>query len=71
MYIHVDQTDLAQSLLGKEIEKMQKADISASMYSAYDEQFVAVAILLLLALVAEMCIMERQNHWFNKFKLFG
>ena len=71
MYIHVDQTDMAQSLLGKEIEKMQKADISASMYSAYDEQFVAVALLVLLALVAELCIMERKNHWFGKIKLFS
>lgn len=71
MYIHVDQTDMAQSLLGKEIEKMQKADISASMYSAYDEQFVAVSLLVLLALVAELCIMERKNHWFGKIKLFS
>ncbi|MEE0520766.1 MAG: VWA domain-containing protein [Bacteroidaceae bacterium] len=71
MYIHVDQTDMAQSLLGKEIEKMQKADISASMYSAYDEQFVAVALLVLLALVAELCIMERKNHWLGKIKLFS
>lgn len=71
MYIHVDQTDMAQSLLGKEIEKMQKADISSSMYSAYDEQFVAVALLVLLALVAELCIMERKNHWFGKIKLFS
>ncbi|MDO5762247.1 MAG: VWA domain-containing protein [Bacteroidales bacterium] len=71
MYIHVDQTDMAQSLLGKEIEKMQKADISASMYSAYDEQFVAVALLVLLSLVAELCIMERKNHWFGKIKLFS
>ena len=53
MYVHVDQTNLAQSLLDKEIEKMQKEDISQSMYSEYDEQFVAVALLLFIALVAE------------------
>ena len=70
MYIHVDQTDMAQSLLEKEIEKMQKEDISTSMYSEYDEQFVAVALLLLIVLVVEFCIMERQNHWLEKFKLF-
>ena len=70
MYIHVDQTDMAQSLLEKEIEKMQKEDISTSMYSEYDEQFVAVALLLLIVLVVEFCIMERQNHWLGKFKLF-
>ena len=70
MYIHVDQTDVAQSLLEKEIEKMQKEDISTSMYSEYDEQFVAVALLLFIVLVVEFCIMERQNHWLEKFKLF-
>jgi len=70
MYVHVDQTNLAQSLLEKEIEKMQKEDISQSMYSEYDEQFVAVALLLFLVLVAELCIMERKNHVLTKFKLF-
>ena len=70
MYVHVDQTDMAQSLLEKEIEKMQKEDISTSMYSEYDEQFVAVALLLFIVLVVEFCIMERQNHWLGKFKLF-
>lgn len=70
MYVHVDQTDMAQSLLEKEIEKMQKEDISQSMYSEYDEQFVGVALLLFIALVVELCIMERKNHLFKNFKLF-
>ncbi len=71
LYVHVDQTDLAQALLEKEIEKMQKEDISQSMYSEYDEQFVAVALLLFIVLVVELCIMERKNHVFKKFKLFS
>lgn len=70
LYVHVDQTNLAQSLLEKEIEKMQKEDISQSMYSEYDEQFVAVALLLFIVLVVELCMMERKNHWFGRFKLF-
>ncbi|MBQ6964741.1 MAG: VWA domain-containing protein [Bacteroidaceae bacterium] len=70
LYVHVDKTDLAQSLLEKEIEKMQKEDISQSMYSEYDEQFVAVALLLFIVLVIELCIMERQNHVYKKWKLF-
>lgn len=70
MYIHVDQTDEAQTILSKEIEKMQKEDFSLSMYSEYDEQFPAVAILLLIVLIAEICIMERKNHILNKIQLF-
>lgn len=71
MYIHVDQNNMAQAILEKEIGKMQKEDITASMYSAYDEQFVAVALLLFIVLVAELCIMERKNHLFKNFKLFS
>lgn len=70
VYMHVDQTDMAQSMLEKEIEKMQKEDISASMYSAYDEQFVAVALIAFLVLMAEVCVMERKNRWIKKYKLF-
>ena len=71
LYIHVDQTNMAQSLLEGEIEKMQKEDISQSMYSEYDEQFAAVAILLFIVLIAELCIMEKKNPLFRNFKLFN
>lgn len=70
VYIHVDQTDMAQRMLENEIEKMQKEDSVVSMYSEYDEQFVAVAILLLIVLALEVCIMEKRNPSLSKFRLF-
>ena len=70
LYIRVDQTDEAQSMLQKEIEKMQKEDSIESMYAEYDEQFIAVAILLLIVLVVEVCITEKKNPLFKNFKLF-
>lgn len=70
LYIHVDQTNEAQAMLEKEIAKMQKEDSIESMYSEYDEQFVAVAILLLIVLILEMCIIEKKNPLFKNFKLF-
>lgn len=70
LYVHVDQTDDAQSVLLKEIEKMQKEDSVESMFSEYDEQFIAVAIILFLILVLEICIMEKKNPLFDKIKLF-
>lgn len=70
LYIHVDQTGQAQSILEDEIAKMQKEDITESMFSEYDEQFVAVAILLLVVLFMEMCILERKNPLFKNFNLF-
>lgn len=71
LYIHVDQTDQAQSLLEKEISKMQKQDSVESMFSEVGEQFVAVAILLLLVLAIEMCVIEKKNPLFKNFKLFN
>lgn len=61
LYIHVDQTNSAQHLLAKQIDTMQKDDILTSSYSDYDEQFPAVAILLLIVLLLELCIMEKRN----------
>ncbi len=71
VYINVDQTNAAQRVLEKEIESMQKDDIKSSFYSEYDEQFVAVAILLLAVLLIEMCINERTNPFLNRFHLFS
>ena len=70
VYIHVDQADQAQAILEREIGKMQKEDMVSSLYSEYDEQFIAVAILLLLVIVAEVCIMEKKNPLFRHFRLF-
>ena len=71
MYIHVDRTDEAQSMLETEIAKMQKEDYTTSMYSEYDEQFVAVAILLFVVLCLEMCMLDKKNKLFRRFKLFN
>lgn len=69
-YVNVSQGDAAQTALQQEIDKMQKEDISASMYSDYDEQFVAVAILIFVVLIIEICIMEKKNPLFKNLKLF-
>ena len=71
LYIRADQSNQAQDILDAEIRKMQKEDISMSMYSEYDEQFIAVAILLLLVLIAECCIMERRSPFIQRLSLFS
>lgn len=71
VYIHVDQTERAQLLLSKEMDDMQKADISAKMFSEYDEQFVAVAILLFVVLILEMCVAEKKNPLLRNFIVFS
>lgn len=71
LYIHVDRSNQAQDILDAEISKMQKADISMSMYSEYNEQFIAVAILLLLVLIAECIVMERRSPFLRRLTLFS
>lgn len=67
IYIQVDQTNRAQQLLAKEIDTMQKADFKSTLYAEYDEQFIAVAILLLLVIIIEACIMEKRNPMLRRF----
>lgn len=44
--------------------------MESTVYSEYDEQFQAVALLALILLVMEILIMERKNPLFKKIKLF-
>lgn len=69
-YIHVENNNIAQKQLDNEIAKLQKGDIMNVVYSEYDEQFQAVAILLLLVLVIETVVLESKNPLLKKIKLF-
>lgn len=69
-YIHVDNSNFAQKKLNDELTKLQKGDISSVVYSEYDEQFQAVAILALVLLVIETLVYESRSHLLRKIKLF-
>lgn len=60
-YIHVDNSSTAQQQLDKEISKMQKGETDQLVYSEYDEQFQAVALLALLLLIAA-CLIPSSNN---------
>ena len=70
-YIHVDNTNLAQEKLNVALAKLQKGDFDSVIYSEYDEQFRAVAIIVLLLLIAEVCIMESRNPLLRNVRLFS
>lgn len=70
MYIHVDNTSDAQRKLNNELEKLQKGDSESVIYSEYNEQFQAFALLALLLLVVEVCLLEVRNPLFKNIKLF-
>ena len=71
IYTHVDNTNGAQKAISKEIDKMAKADIETQVYTEFDEQFQAVAWIILLLLLIEMLILERKNPLFRNIHIFS
>lgn len=69
-YIHVDNTSEAQELLNDQLTKLQKGETDSVIYSEYDEQFQAVAIILLLILILEVCILESKNPLLKNVRIF-
>jgi Ca-activated chloride channel family protein len=69
-YIHVENNSNAQDQLDNELDKLAKKEIDSTIYSDYDEQFIAVAIVVLLLLILEICIMDIQNPLLRRLSLF-
>ena len=68
VYIHVDNSGIAEERLNSELDKLQKGEINNVVYSDFDEQFQAVAIIVLLLLIAEVLISKtkgksNRGHW--------
>lgn len=63
VYIHVDNSSVADALLEKELGKLQKGEINNVVYSDYDEQFQAFALLVVLSLVIDVFILERKRKY--------
>ncbi len=69
-YIHVDNSNFAQDRLQVELAKLAKKEMETPVYSEYDEQFQAVALLLMILLLVELFIQECENPLFKKINLF-
>ena len=50
---------------------MAKADVESQVYTEFNDQFQAVAWIILLLLLAEMLILERKNPLFRNIHLFS
>ncbi len=48
----------------------RKAMMTSVIYSAYDEQFQAVGILVILLLIIEICLLEVKNPLAPKHQVF-
>lgn len=70
-YIRVDNTNNAQKLLEKELDKLAKADVTTEVYTDYDEQFVAIACLAFLFLFMDILILPGKSRLTKRINLFG
>ena len=71
IYVRVDNSNSAQRAIEQEVNKLAKSDIETKVYSEYNEQFQAVAWIILLLRLAEMLILERKNPLFRNIHLFS
>lgn len=70
VYIRVDNSSSAQSLLQKEIDKLTKSDLESTVYSNYNEQFPALAWIIIVLLIIEVVVLDKKNLLFKNIKLF-
>ena len=70
MYVRVDNSSAAVRALSSELEKLSKSEIESQVYSQYNEQYVAIAWIVLVLLVLECIFLERKNPLFKNIKLF-
>ena len=70
VYIRVDNSNSAEKILNEQIAKLAKADVESQVFTDFDEQFQALAWLVLILLVVERLILERKNPLFKNIRLF-
>lgn len=68
--IRANNTKVGLNELLKDINKMEKSEIEAKVYSEYDDQFQWLAWIALLLLIIEIFILERKNRFLKNIKLF-
>ena len=70
IFVRVDNSDQAGRAIAAEVEKMQKAETKHKSYKEYDEQFIAVAWIVLFLLVLEALLLEKRNPRLKGLTLF-
>lgn len=71
IYVRVDNTNGVQKAISRELDKMEKADVETQVYTEFNEQFQAIAWIILLLLLIEVLILERKNPLFRNVHLFS
>jgi von willebrand factor type A domain protein len=63
VYLHVTNSSTADAVLSRELNKLQKGKINNVVYSDFDEQFQALALLVVILLIADVLLLERKRRW--------
>ena len=63
LYVHVNNSSTADAVLRRELSKLQKGKINNVVYSDFDEQFQALALLVVILLIADVLLLERKRRW--------
>ncbi|MEG1562892.1 MAG: VWA domain-containing protein [Bacteroides sp.] len=71
IYMRVDNSNAARKAIDQEINKMAKADVETKVYTEFNEQFQAIAWIILLLLLMEILILNRKNPLFKNVHLFS
>ena len=53
-YIRVDNSNSAQSFIENELDKLTKGEVKTEVFTKYKEQYVAIALIALLLLIADV-----------------
>jgi Ca-activated chloride channel family protein len=69
IYIRANNANTGLKTLFEEINKMDKQEIEARVYSEYEEQFQYLVFLAIFLLVVELIILERKNKWIRKLRI--
>lgn len=70
VYVRADNANNAVRALSKELDKLAKTDMETVVYSNFNEQYASFAVVALLLILVELCLMDKQNPLLKNVKLF-
>ena len=69
-YYHATSTNVGLNKLFGDLNKLEKVEIEARVYSEYEEQFPALVWLALGLIILDFIILEKKNKWLKDIKIF-
>lgn len=70
-YTRANNTRSGLEFIFEEINKLEKADIEARVFTDYDDRFQVFLAIALMLMITEMLVSLRKARWENRMNLFG